>query len=340
MANITLLLFSSLVLCLTLFYFKRRWPDLDVIDIYIIYIALHFGIYPFIRGLYSGKGVVYDSSTSNPLVIGLVFIHLLLIVVIIRVVSAYLPTKIKDILKIKTLISKWESVNNLIVLSIYSLLILFQIISYWKYGVKPVIAPDDFAKIGSDLPYWLLSMRAIYNYLVLSVFIVLASKASMSQYRPQYFWIALIIIFIPFGAYFGRKPFVNIFVIGTIIWLIRREKKLIQFKYLISSVLMVFIFFLVSNVWQTYRSTLLAAGASFKEAPNPISAALNFNATLRNLKERPGTWEFNYLVFDRQIESSGKVSTNGEITREGLQERDSQAFLARQEIQSNRRDIS
>ena len=318
MGNVLLLLFSTLLICLAALYFNRKWPDIDVIDIYIIFIVLHFGIYPFIRGLHLESGVIFDSYNYNPLAIILVFVQLLLIVIIIKMVSKYFPAKNNNCLKIKTLIGQWASVNNFIIISLYSFLIIFQFISYFKYGVKSHILPSDFDKIGKDLPYWFMSVRTTYNFLTLSVIIVLASKASLSEDRRRYVWLALIIIFLPFVAYFGRKAFVNAAVMGAIIWLVNNEKRLFQLKNLKIATLLVLSFFIASNLYETYRSNLHLVGVSLKKLENPISAALNFKATLNNLKIRPGTWEFSYLVLDRQMKGPGKVTTNGKITEEGF----------------------
>jgi hypothetical protein len=317
MGNAALLLFSSLILCLALLYFWRKCPDLDVIDIYLVYITLHFGVYPFIRGLCPGKGVVYDTANHNSLVVGMVFLQVMLIVIIIKVIFAYFPREIKQYLRVKLLIENCARVNNFIVFSIFGLLVLTQIISYFKYGIKSHMLADDFAKIGKDLPYWLTSVRAIYNYIVLSLFIVLASKLSMSKNRSR-LWMASLMMLFPFAAYWGRKAFVNLIVIGAIILVVRSKDKIFQFKYLKIAALMILSFFIVSNMYLTYRPKLQVVGVSFSSLENPVSAALNFNATLVNLKDRPGTWEFSYLVFDEQMKESRSVTTNGKITLEGF----------------------
>jgi len=54
-----------------------------------------------------------------------------------------------------------------------------------------------------------------------------------------------------------------------------------------------------------------------KEMKNPLAAALNFQSTLRVLSLRPGTWEFSYLVFNKQIKD-GITTSNGEIMVEGF----------------------
>jgi hypothetical protein len=318
MGNAALLLFSSLILCLALLYFWRKCPDLDVLDIYLVYITLHFGVYPFIRGLSSGEGGIYDTANHNPLVVGMVFLHIMLIVIIIKVVFAYFPREIKQYLSVKLIIEQCAKVNNYIVFALFGLLVLTQIISYFKYGIKSHMLADDFAKIGKDLPYWLTSVRAVYNYVVLSIFIVLASKLSMSKNRSRYWWMASLLMLFPFAAYWGRKAFVNLIMIGAIILVVRSQDKIFKFKYLKIAALMILSFFVVSNMYLTYRPKLQVVGVGFSSLENPVSAALNFNATLANLKGRPGTWEFNYLVFDKQMKESKNVTTNGKITLEGF----------------------
>jgi hypothetical protein len=317
MGNAPLLLFSSLVLCLALLYFWKKCPDLDLIDIYLVYIALHFGIYPFIRGLYSGKGVVYDTANHNPIAVGMVFLQIILIVIIMKVIYAYFPPEIKQYLKVKMLIEHCARVNNFLIFSIFGLLVLTQIIAYFKYGIKAHILPHEFNNIGKDLPYWLTSVMAVYNLIVLSVFIVLASKAAVSKDRSRYWWMTSVIILLPFGAYYGRKTFVNLIVLGAIVLLVTSEQKIFKFKYIKFAALMILSFFMMSDMYLTYRPQLQAVG-SFGDLENPITAALNFNATLENLKGRPGTWEFDYLVFDRQMKGPGRVTTNGKVSLEGL----------------------
>jgi hypothetical protein len=197
-------------------------------------------------------------------------------------------------------------------------LIIFLFISYYKYGVKSHILPDDFAKIGKDLPYWFMSVRKIYQYITLGLAVVLVSKASRAESRTRYFWFALIILLLPFAAYYGRKGFVNAVVVGAVIWLVNNENRLFRLKNLMIAALLVLSFFIASNLYETYRSNLQVVGVSLGKLENPISAALNFKATLKNLKIRPGTWEFSYLVFDRQMKDSAHALTYGKIAKEGF----------------------
>ena len=63
----------------------------------------------------------------------------------------------------------------------YVCLVLFPIISYVVYGVKPYIMPEDFEKFGSSLPYWFTSIRTIYNYIAFWVFLGLFGNIVKSK---------------------------------------------------------------------------------------------------------------------------------------------------------------
>ena len=179
--NISLLFFSFLFICILTIYLAKVQSDLDIIDIYIIFVLLHFGFYPFVRGLYFGKDVIFDFRDSNPLVIGLIFIHVFLILLIIRFLSWYFPKNIANYLNIRNMIQQWSSINRYILLCIYVVLIVFQIISYYKYGIKTYILPDDFERIGKHLPYWFTSVRTIYPHLAFLVFLGLFSHILKSK---------------------------------------------------------------------------------------------------------------------------------------------------------------
>jgi hypothetical protein len=315
---ISLLLFSSLFICIITIYLAKAGPDLDVIDIYIIFVLLHFGLYPFVKGLSFSKDVIFDFHHSNPLVIGLIFAHVLLILAIIRVVSWYIPSKLANYLKIRNLIEQWSHINKYVLLSIYAALILFQIISYYKYGVITYIMPEDFARIGKHLPYWFTSIRTIYPLFSFLIFLGLFSNILKSKGYYQYVWIILTILFVPIATIYGRRFFLAMIVASAIFWIAEKREKIFQLKYLKVGVVVVCGFLLFSNLFQAYRQTFQTVGqVNLEKLKNPFAAAINFKATLKNLTLRPGTWEFNFLVFNKQF-SKPDMTTNGKITWEGF----------------------
>jgi len=316
--NISLLLFSFIFICIIIMYFAKLQSDLDIIDIYIIFVLLHFGLYAFVRGLYFGKDAIFDFRDCNPLVIASMFGQILLILAIIRFMSWYFPKNIANYLNIKNLIQQYSRINKYILLCIYVVLIIFQIISYYKYGVKTYIMQDDFERIGKHLPYWFTSFRTIYPHLAFLVFLGLFSRILKSKGYSQYVWIILTLLFVPIVTIYGRRFFLAMIVVAVIFWFIEKRKNIFQLKYVKVSLVLVCGFFLFSNLFQAYREVFQAVGpVNLEKLKNPFKAAINFNATIDNLKRRPGTWEFNFLVINNQFSKPNMV-TNGKITLEGF----------------------
>lgn len=289
-----------------------------MLDLYIVFVLFHFGFYPFVRGLYFGKDVIFDLRHSNPLVISLIFVHVLLILIIIKLIYRYLPKTFLEYLKIKPLIKQISLINKYFLFFIYGSLIIFQIFSYYNYGIKTYILPDDFARIGKELPYWFTAIRTVYVPLAFLVCLGLISSLLQAQGYQKYVWLVLTLGFFPIVTLYGRRFFLAVIIIWAILWLVEKRQDVFSMKYLALGFMMILVFFLCSNIFQAYRDDFQAVGhVNLAKLKNPFAAALNFEATLQNLKARPGTWEFDYLVFDHQFSKPG-MTTDGKITWEGI----------------------
>jgi hypothetical protein len=315
--NILLLLLSFLFIFIIVIYLRNEWPDLDVIDLYIIFVLLHFGFTPFIRGLYFGKDIIFDFRNSNTLALALVFGHILIILLIVRGVSRFFPPELSKCLKIRYLLEEFGRLNKYVLLTVYVCLVLFPIISYVVYGVKPYIMPEDFKRFGKNLPYWFTSIRTIYNYIVFWVFFGLLGNIVKSNKYQQYLWSIATIILVIALSISGRRFLVSLIVVWVISWLVYHKRNIFRLRYITVSLLLAGILFISSNIYQTYRSGFLfkEGKMDFNKIENPLLAALNSHSTIHNLQIRAGTWEFNYLVFNQQVNKSG-ITTNGVVSRE------------------------
>ena len=317
--NILLLIISFIVICILVIYLRNKWPDFDVIDLFIVFVLLHFGFIPFIRGLYFGKDISFDFRYSDLSAIALVFGHVLLILLIIRGLSRFIPPEVSKCLKLRYLIEKFGYANKYILLIVFVCLVLFPIMSYMVYGVKPYIMPGDFEKIGKSLPYWFTSLRTIYNYIAFGVFLGLLGNTVKSEKYQKLFWSFLTLIIVLLITISGRRYLVNMIVIWVICWLLYNKESIFRLRYVIATILLVVGLFIFSNIYQTYRSEILFTEGKVdaKKIENPFSAAMNYHSTIHNFQIRAGTWEFNYLVFNQQINKSG-MTTNGNLTWEAL----------------------
>ena len=106
--------------------------------------------------------------------------------------------------------------------------------------------------------------------------------------------------------------------VGVIFWFVYKKEYIFRLRYIMVGVILVGAFFIFSNIYQSYRKVLFTVGeVNPKKLENLFSAALDFNSTLYNLEIRAGTWEFNFLVIDHQMDRSG-MTANGRATWEGI----------------------
>ena len=320
--NWSILIFSSLFMFIVTLYLSRQSRGIDVLDVYIIYVLFHFGLYPFVRGLHFGRDIIFDFTQADPLSIGLVFAHVLIILLILKLLSLIF-IKNMDYLKITYIMEKCSQVNGYLLFIIYSILIVFQVYSYYQYGVQSFIPPWDFERIGKFLPYWFTSTRTIFNLLTFCVCVVLLSKVFKTKDRKnQILWLILTIIFIPFASmYGGKRFFINALILTIIFYFDNKNEKIFKLRNLAYGLILALAVFLFCNLYESYRDVVESVGKitseEAKKLKDPLSAAINYKPTLAFLSRRPGTWEFSYLVLSKQV-IDGIAITKGKIIAEGF----------------------
>jgi hypothetical protein len=320
--NWSILLFSSMFIFIVTLYLSRQSRGIDILDVYIIYVLFHFGLYPFVRGLHFGRDIIFDFTQADPLSLGLVFAHVLIILLILKLFSLIF-IKNMDYLKITYIMERCSQVNGYLLFIIYSILIVFQVYSYYQYGVQSFIPPWDFERIGKLLPYWFTSMRTIYNLLTFCICLVLLSKVFKTKDRKnQILWLILTIIFVPFASmYGGKRFFINVLILSIIFYFDNKNEKLFKLRNLAYGLILALAVFLFCNLYESYRDVVESVGKitseEAKKLKDPLSAAINYKPTLAFLSRRPGTWEFSYLILSKQV-IDGIAITKGKIIAEGF----------------------
>ena len=161
-------------------------------------------------------------------------------------------------------------------------------------------------------------MRTIYNSIAFCIFLSLFAYIVQSIKSQRYILIILTDIFVPIASIYGRRYFIEIIVASVILWFVHRKENIFRLRYLKVALILIGAFFLFSNLFQAYRSIFQVVGkVEINKLVNPFSAVLDYNLTIHNLTKRPGTWEFNFLVINNQLNRTG-MTTNGKVNLEGL----------------------
>jgi hypothetical protein len=310
--NVSLFIYSSLFLGITTIYLWKRWFELDVIDLYIIFVGIYFGGYSFVKAL------VDDYSKVNPLTAFWVFAHVTIVVTLLWVFSRIMPVDFRKFLQIHYLFEQWSRVNKYFIYALLVVIIATQISGYVKYGLISHIDIGELSQKGTKLAYWYTSILMLLKDFIFCAFIAIEAKIIISKNLTRKLWCILLALLVVIASIYGRRVLFNMAVFGIMIYFISQGKNIFQWKYVRSAVLLSLALLIFSNLFQSYRNVIQYPPSIPDKLKNPISAALDVGATLHNIKIRPSPWEFNYEIFKGQFDGTAAQQPRGRILWIGL----------------------
>jgi len=311
-ANLTVLVSSFIILLITLMVARKKWLQLDLIDIYIIFVGIYFGGYSFVKSL------VDDYSKIDPMAAFWVFFHVTLVVGLLWLLSRILPVDFRKFLQIGYLFDQCSRVNKYFIYALLVVIIATQISGYVKYGLISHIDHGELIQKGGNLPYWYTSLLMLLKDFIFCAFIGIEAKIIVSKNLTRKLWCILLVLLIVIASIYGRRVFFNITAFGIIVYFISQGKDIFQWRYVKLVVLLSFALLIFSNLYQAYRSVLQFPPHISGTLKNPISATLDVEATLHNIQIRPSEWEFNYGIFKGQFEGTVSQLPRGSIIWESL----------------------
>lgn len=311
--NLVVLLCSSVLVTLSAVFFWIRLRRLTVVDIYILFVGIYFGCYSFIKALLQAY------SDMQPLPAALVFLHIIIIIAILWGFTAFLPEKYHNAFKISSLYEYWSRVNTNAILLVLAFILTVKLIGWRQYGIISHVNIGQLEAVGKPLPYWFSCIHGMLLDLIFCVFLALAAKimASTKQAR-KWWWVAMALVFV-MASTVGRRPLFNMILIGMILYLVVYKKGVLQFSYLKWMLVAGLSLLIFSNLFQTYRNLIQWPPAgSWAQMKNPLAAALDTRATIRNLTIRPSQWGFNYFILKNQLDGRDRDEPTGAIIWIGL----------------------
>jgi len=324
MANL-IIIFLSLFLFVGVFLFcKVQWSRLNIIHLYLIFVGLYFGLYSFI------KAFLKDYSQENPLAIALVFGQIIIILLVIMFISKLINNKMSDHLEIRYLIKQWSKVNSYAIYLLIVVIVLAKIIGYYQFSVISHVDQTRLTGIGKGIPYWYFAFSALITDLAFCAFIATMVKVVTVKNQEKLLWSILLLVLILLDSLGGRRIFVNLAIVGSIIWVVSQQKNLFKLKYLSLFAILFLSFFLFSNIYQSYRQNLelpnMAQSVEFYNLPKEkyipktkrlLISILDLQSTVNNIKMRLATWEFNYLIVNSQLNNERRLPY-GSLIGQGL----------------------
>ena len=326
MANLIIILMSSLLIIATILLCKRHGARLNLVQVYLIFVALYLGIYSLLKAL------IQDYSNNDVLAVIMVFWQIIAILLVISLITNYFANYLGESIEINYLFRQLAQADDYIIFSLVTIITVIKAFGYYKFNILSNIDIVALDNIGKGVPYWFFSLMTLYIGLTFCAFIALIVKIAISSTRDKFFWFLLTIWVIILASLDGRRSFINMAIIGGMLWIAGQEKKkLFRLKYLYAALTVALSFIIFSNIYQSYRQKMelpsIAQNSAFYHSPiesfliktkNLPIGIFNIHSTLENFKIRSAIWEFNYLIIKSQLGSKVPIRPFGSILWQGF----------------------
>lgn len=289
-----------------LLFCRKEWSQFDIVDLYILFVGMYFGAYSLVKAL------LVDYSIYNPWIIIIVFSQIIVVLAIILIIWRQVPKAFRQALEIKQLLREWSKCNKYFIILSLAILIAIQAFGYVEYNIFSHVDHHRLSLIGRPLPYWFSSSLVFFNDFAFCIFIAVSAKIITTDGHVEKLWLIPLTILFLIASFYGRRSLISLVIIGTIIVFLSQGKELFKLKYFKILPILLLAIIMFSNLYQTYRAILQSQGQTNllqyesqgrinpNHLKNPLRAAFDFTATLKNISYRTTAWEFNYLIFDLQ----------------------------------------
>lgn len=311
MINILFNIFLIIILVMVYAFLKKRWQSIDLFDIYIISVAVYFGVYSLVDSLFN--------NLSNYNLLLIIWTHLLVFITtaIMWLCTRLLPNKVRRFIELRYLIEILKKTTLASNVLFFLFIIIITLYTYFKYGI---LGKADLSLLNDSLPYSLVSIRnlvpSIAYMLCLTTIIKLKSNAKLNF--KYILWAimllgSLFIIFI-----YGRRMFFGVLLLQILIFSILANKNIFKMKNSKNIMILAIVMMLASNIFQNYRSIIYSVNSNSSNVPGFSESILSFDKTTDNLKDRTAIWRFNYLITEKHLKGNLRVSEPGITVAQGF----------------------
>lgn len=282
-------------------YFKRNHPNL--LDVYLIMVALYFGAYSLLDAF------VNQAGGRDPLVIVFAFLPILAGLLLLWVGYYLLPRRVRDSLRFSTQIRKWAGIDIRLGIGLALFCLSFNAYLFIEYGMLTYVG-EELEALNLLLPTWVGPARALVRYLGLTAYLFLLSAMLTGRKRLASVTGLLVVALAANYAIEGRRAAIELAVLTLAFWQSNKGRSIFNAKLLPWSVVAAILFFGFSNVYQTYRAEILSIAAR-SEGQTTVSsfsdALLNTDASIENYRARRAMWLFNYMIMDEQLQAPARL---------------------------------
>lgn len=303
-ANGALLITSLVSLGLTRLYCLWRWDEFDLADLYVLVIAVYFGLYTLLSALFQDLAG-YDAISA-------VIVHILVAIniCVTRLLVFTLPPRVRDTLTLRHIVAVTQGTPLSALVCLAAVSSLLSLHGFYRYGV---LASASSEQILGGAPYWFTSAKQIeYAGVVPGLFLGLLLYLLGSRTIRRVVALIALLDVIALQVVWGRRAVFELLLLAVLMLSIVHGRNPFKLKQMVAWTLGGAIALgVLSNVYQAYRIVIGSPTAiqlgELPESGKPFwEAAGDWDATLSDLKERAPDWKYDYLVLEI-VEQQGSL---------------------------------
>lgn len=287
-------------LLLTGFLLTSLWvrlPAWTLVDVFLLAIALYFGVYTLLDALSA------DESNHDPVLVATVFT---LIAFGSTVLWLFARARIFPETALARLQQDWRACHPAPIIALIVLALSFRWYTAEFFSELGALGETELMAIEQDLPYWYTSIGMIVSTTIFAAGICAWGKVGIARGWKRLFWLAATgaSAFIVMGA--GRRSILAmLIVIGWTILVAQRGRRS-SWGTLAVVILAMPVLVALSNVYQAYRlvshrGVPLENVIAADDVGSLVEEVAAVGRTVSNLKERQAVWRFNYEVVKAHV---------------------------------------
>jgi hypothetical protein len=287
---------------LSVWLFGSLWarrPSWTLVDLFLLAIALYFGVY-----------TVIDATTvGNSQLDGLAAFTVFLLITsgsIILWWFARCPPKPFHETALVRLQADWRTCTASPIIVLIALGVGYRWYTSLVFGEYQALGERELAILEQDLPYWYTSLGMIVSTTIFPAAICSWGKAAIARGAHKLFWLSMTAAGALVTVGMGRRAILTFLII--VAWTILAEQQKKGRRWVSITLLVISIPLLVtfSNLYQAYRLVShrgipMENIIAVDEIGSLIENAAAVDRTVSNLQERLAMWRFNHEVIDAHV---------------------------------------
>jgi len=302
MAEVTLLIMSTILVLGVIAYGRAKKTGFDMLDAYFLMVMLYLGVYSMI------DAVVNGAAGKDAMIVVLTFALIFTAMLITWGLYLMLPLSSRWVLRFDSLTEQWANVDHKTIAYLAAIFFAFNTYVFLEFGVLTYVG-TEIELLNISVPSWIGPTKALVNAIGFGIYVCIVASILKGRIRVFSFFGVVLFALVIVLTLEGRRAFLELVVFAFILWSCCRRENVYSAKRVPHVVMMLVAFFVLSNIYQTYRGEVLSLQARLdgREVTSLMSAAGNLDATIENYRQRLAMWNFNYMITAEQVKSPTKI---------------------------------